>query len=275
MTGLRQVGDSDIHAAPPGQDRSLISGTVDAAGALLMVTDPRRVGGPAVTRRDGPGGRRLAADPGRRPVRTRGRGLPGPRSGRRSRTRWPNAASAPSRRGAARHRDARPQRLSGPRAAQGGPGTDQHPGGVPDQPHRHGRHRRRLARRRPRLPEEAVRTRRAAGPSGVGGPRQAAAGPAVGTQRRARPDQPDRRAHRPLQPVAPAGGARPATPDGSALPGAVGRAPASTSTTSSTSTTATAIRPAISCCASSPVGSPASCARAMSPAAGAARSSWC
>ena len=40
VTGLRQVATTDIHAAPPGQDRSLISGTVDAAGALLMVTDP-------------------------------------------------------------------------------------------------------------------------------------------------------------------------------------------------------------------------------------------
>ena len=39
VTGLRQVAAGDIHPAPAGQDRSLITGTVDGAGALLMVTD--------------------------------------------------------------------------------------------------------------------------------------------------------------------------------------------------------------------------------------------
>lgn len=41
VTGLRRIADTDIHPAPPGQDRSLISGTVGDAGALLMVTDAK------------------------------------------------------------------------------------------------------------------------------------------------------------------------------------------------------------------------------------------
>lgn len=39
VTGLRRVVDADIRPAPAGQTRPLISGTVDTAGELLMVTD--------------------------------------------------------------------------------------------------------------------------------------------------------------------------------------------------------------------------------------------
>lgn len=39
VTGLRRVADADIRPAPAGQTRPLISGTVDTAGELLMVTD--------------------------------------------------------------------------------------------------------------------------------------------------------------------------------------------------------------------------------------------
>jgi len=39
VTGLRPVVDAEIRPAPPGQDRSLVCGTVQDAGALLMVAD--------------------------------------------------------------------------------------------------------------------------------------------------------------------------------------------------------------------------------------------
>ncbi len=39
VTGLRTVGDSDIHPAPRGQDRQLICGTIDAWGPLVLVTN--------------------------------------------------------------------------------------------------------------------------------------------------------------------------------------------------------------------------------------------
>jgi chemotaxis signal transduction protein len=38
VTGLRQVDEADIRPAPPGQDRALISGTIDTSGRLVMVT---------------------------------------------------------------------------------------------------------------------------------------------------------------------------------------------------------------------------------------------
>ncbi|MEO5833367.1 MAG: chemotaxis protein CheW [Nakamurella sp.] len=39
VTGLRRVTGAEIRPAPPGQDRPLISGTVDSTGELLFVTD--------------------------------------------------------------------------------------------------------------------------------------------------------------------------------------------------------------------------------------------
>jgi chemotaxis signal transduction protein len=41
VTGLRRIDDADILLAPHGQDRPLISGTVDTDGRLTLVTDPR------------------------------------------------------------------------------------------------------------------------------------------------------------------------------------------------------------------------------------------
>ena len=40
VTGLRRIDDSDIHPAPDGQDRALVSGTIDSDGDLVFVTDP-------------------------------------------------------------------------------------------------------------------------------------------------------------------------------------------------------------------------------------------
>lgn len=39
VTGLRRVDDADIHPAPSGQRAELISGTINAWGGLVMVTD--------------------------------------------------------------------------------------------------------------------------------------------------------------------------------------------------------------------------------------------
>lgn len=39
VTGLRSIDDADIHPAPHGQDRALISGTIDAWGELVLVAD--------------------------------------------------------------------------------------------------------------------------------------------------------------------------------------------------------------------------------------------
>lgn len=40
VTGLRRIDDADIRTPPRGQDRPVISGTVDADGELTLVTDP-------------------------------------------------------------------------------------------------------------------------------------------------------------------------------------------------------------------------------------------
>jgi chemotaxis signal transduction protein len=40
VTGLRRIADADIHLAPDGQDRALVSGTIDSNGVLVFVTDP-------------------------------------------------------------------------------------------------------------------------------------------------------------------------------------------------------------------------------------------
>jgi hypothetical protein len=37
---LRRIADADIHPAPDGQDRALVSGTIDSNGDLVFVTDP-------------------------------------------------------------------------------------------------------------------------------------------------------------------------------------------------------------------------------------------
>lgn len=40
VTGLRRIPVADIHPAPTGQDRALISGTIDTEGELVLVADP-------------------------------------------------------------------------------------------------------------------------------------------------------------------------------------------------------------------------------------------
>lgn len=39
VTGLRLIDDADIHPAPAGQDRALVSGTIDAWGELVLVAN--------------------------------------------------------------------------------------------------------------------------------------------------------------------------------------------------------------------------------------------
>jgi chemotaxis signal transduction protein len=41
VTGLRRIADGEIRLAPHGQDRPLISGTVDTDGRLTLIADPR------------------------------------------------------------------------------------------------------------------------------------------------------------------------------------------------------------------------------------------
>jgi chemotaxis signal transduction protein len=45
VTGLQRINDGDIRPAPHGQDRPLISGTVDTDGCLVMVADPTVLAG--------------------------------------------------------------------------------------------------------------------------------------------------------------------------------------------------------------------------------------
>ncbi len=40
VTGLRRIDDADIRPAPRGQERTLISGTIETGGDLMMVTNP-------------------------------------------------------------------------------------------------------------------------------------------------------------------------------------------------------------------------------------------
>jgi chemotaxis signal transduction protein len=40
VTGLRRIDDADIRPAPQGQDRPLISGTLDTGGSLVLIADP-------------------------------------------------------------------------------------------------------------------------------------------------------------------------------------------------------------------------------------------
>jgi chemotaxis signal transduction protein len=39
VSGLRRIDDADIRLAPQGQDRALVSGTVDADGDMILVAD--------------------------------------------------------------------------------------------------------------------------------------------------------------------------------------------------------------------------------------------
>jgi len=45
VTGLRRITDSDICPPPAGQSRSLVCGTIDAGGQLVLVTDPDALAG--------------------------------------------------------------------------------------------------------------------------------------------------------------------------------------------------------------------------------------
>ena len=40
VTGLRRINEADIRAAPTGQDRQLISGSIATNGHLFLVADP-------------------------------------------------------------------------------------------------------------------------------------------------------------------------------------------------------------------------------------------
>ena len=40
VSGLRRIEEADIGPAPDGQARPLVSGTVEAEGGLILVTDP-------------------------------------------------------------------------------------------------------------------------------------------------------------------------------------------------------------------------------------------
>jgi chemotaxis signal transduction protein len=44
VTGLRRVDAANVHPAPHGQNRELISGTIDAWGELVMVADADALG---------------------------------------------------------------------------------------------------------------------------------------------------------------------------------------------------------------------------------------
>lgn len=45
VTGLKRIADADISPPPAGQDRALVSGTIDAGGQLVLVTDPDALAG--------------------------------------------------------------------------------------------------------------------------------------------------------------------------------------------------------------------------------------
>jgi chemotaxis signal transduction protein len=45
VTGLRRIATSDIGPPPEGQDRPLVSGTIDAGDHLVLVTDPDALAG--------------------------------------------------------------------------------------------------------------------------------------------------------------------------------------------------------------------------------------
>jgi chemotaxis signal transduction protein len=45
VTGLLRISDTDIRRAPQGQERPLISGTLDTGGQLVLVADPIALAG--------------------------------------------------------------------------------------------------------------------------------------------------------------------------------------------------------------------------------------
>jgi chemotaxis signal transduction protein len=45
VTGLQRISDAHIRPAPHGQDRPLISGTLDTEGQLVLVADPIALAG--------------------------------------------------------------------------------------------------------------------------------------------------------------------------------------------------------------------------------------
>jgi len=45
VTGLERFDDADVRPAPEGQDRTLVSGTVEADGRFVLVADPGALAG--------------------------------------------------------------------------------------------------------------------------------------------------------------------------------------------------------------------------------------
>jgi chemotaxis signal transduction protein len=45
VTGLERFDDADVRPAPDGQDRTLVSGTVEADGRFVLVADPGALAG--------------------------------------------------------------------------------------------------------------------------------------------------------------------------------------------------------------------------------------
>jgi chemotaxis signal transduction protein len=45
VTGLQRVNDADVRAAPQGQRRPLVSGTLETDGNLVLVADPSALAG--------------------------------------------------------------------------------------------------------------------------------------------------------------------------------------------------------------------------------------
>jgi len=45
VSGLRRIDDADIRLAPQGQDRALVSGTIDADGDMILVADAEALAG--------------------------------------------------------------------------------------------------------------------------------------------------------------------------------------------------------------------------------------
>ena len=44
VTGISRVSEDQMRPAPQGQDRSLVAGTIDNAGQLILVADPTSLG---------------------------------------------------------------------------------------------------------------------------------------------------------------------------------------------------------------------------------------
>ena len=44
VTGLRRIDETSIRAAPDGQGRNLVSGTIDVDGELVLLADPAAIG---------------------------------------------------------------------------------------------------------------------------------------------------------------------------------------------------------------------------------------